>query len=395
MQKRAVRIVVVVVLLALGIGAAVEAWGLRSQLSRLEREHRDLLNRIERLQGATTFVAAAQNAYIGSGHPDEPSLHRVSVLVQQIATDTADVRARIRAANSPSHLQMFADGLADLINADARARQDLADGQALAAAEVMFRESREPVALMESKLRELRYAETAAFDAEASRALSRLAWMVGGTGALWALGLIALAPVSSRPAAAPISITQVVAPIEEPAPDLARPPEPAVAPSVDLLAAADLCTAISRISDASALPALLARAAGLLDARGLIVWMGAGDELFSAAAYGYDSATLERLGPIGRNADNATAVAWRTGDPRIVRADGEGTGAIIAPMWGPDSCIGVLTAEVRGGLEVDPATQAVTSMIAAQLATVLPAWPAASVPEKGDSGDSERHAAAS
>ena len=390
MQKRAVRIAVVLVLLALGVAAAVEAWGVHHRLATLDREHGELLNRIERLQGATTFIAAAQNAYIGSGHPDELSLHRVSVLVQQIATDTSDLRTRIRAANSPSHLQAFADGLADLINAETRARQDLADGQALAAAEALFRESREPVAEMEAKLRELRYAETAAFDGEASGATGRLAWIVGGTGALWALGLIALARVASKPAVAPISITQVVAPIPEPA--RAVLPEPAAPPTVDLLGAADLCTAISRISDASTLPGLLARAAAILDAPGLIVWMGAGDELFPAAASGYDSATLERLGPIVRIADNATAVAWRTGDPRVVVADGEGTGAIVAPMWGPDRCIGVLTAELRNGRESDPATQAITSMIAAQLATVLPAWPAASVPEKRKS---ERHAAAS
>lgn len=391
MQRRAVRIVIVVVLLALGIGAAVEAWGVQRQLARFEREHRELLNRIERLQGATTVIAAAQNAYIGAGHPDELSLHRVSVLVQQIATDTKDVRARIRAANSPSHLQVFADGLAALINADARARQDLADGQTLAAAEALFRGSRDPVAVMEAKLRELQYAETAAFDEEASRAAVRLAWMAGGIGVLWAVGLIVLAPVSSKPAVAPISITQVVAPVEETAAE-APAAEPTADPAVDLLAAADLCTAISRINDASALPALLERAAGILDAPGVIVWMGAGHELFSAAAYGYDPDTLERLGPIGRNADNATAVAWRTGDPRIVRADGEGTGAIVAPMWGPDGCIGVLTAEVRNGREGEPATQAVTSMIAAQLATVLPAWPAASVADKSES---KRHAAAS
>lgn len=391
MQRRTIRIVIVVVLLALGIGAALEAWGVQRRLATLDREHGELLNRLERLQGATTFIAAAQNAYLGSGHPDEPSLHRVSVLVQQIVTDTNDVRGRIRAANSPSHLQVFADGLADLINADARAGQDLAGGQSLAAAEAVFREAREPVVVMEAKLRELRYAETAAFDAEGARAAGRLAWIVGGTGVLWALGLIVLAPVRSTPAAPPISITTVVSPVE--APGAAAPrPEPAPAPAVDLLAAADLCTAISRISDASALPALLARASDILDAPGLIVWMGAGDELFSAAAYGYDSTTLERLGPIGRNADNATAVAWRTGDPRIVRGDGHGPGAIVAPMWGPESCIGVLTAEVRNGRETDQATQAVTSMIAAQLATVLPAWPAASVAEKGDS---ERHAAAS
>ena len=51
-------------------------------------------------------------------------------------------------------------------------------------------------------------------------------------------------------------------------------------------------------------------------------------------------------------------------------------GAIVAPMFGPDRCVGVLAAEVRHGREQDAATQAVTIMIAAQLATVIGAWPA-------------------
>jgi hypothetical protein len=47
-------------------------------------------------------------------------------------------------------------------------------------------------------------------------------------------------------------------------------------------------------------------------------------------------------------------------------------------MYAPDTCIGVLAAEVRNGRESDPATRSVTAMIAAQLATVVAAWPAAS-----------------
>jgi hypothetical protein len=38
----------------------------------------------------------------------------------------------------------------------------------------------------------------------------------------------------------------------------------------------------------------------------------------------------------------------------------------------------VLAAEVRHGREQDQATRAVTTMIAAQLATVVAAWPASS-----------------
>jgi hypothetical protein len=121
---------------------------------------------------------------------------------------------------------------------------------------------------------------------------------------------------------------------------------------------------------------MLARAAALLDASGIIVWLGSGDELFAATSHGYHPRVISRLGSIPRDADNATADAWRTGEVRTVAGDVMANGAIVAPMFGPDTCIGVLAAEVRHGREQDEPTRAVTLVVAAQLATVLGAWPA-------------------
>ncbi|MNC86938.1 hypothetical protein D3C83_26280 [compost metagenome] len=130
--------------------------------------------------------------------------------------------------------------------------------------------------------------------------------------------------------------------------------------------------------------------------------MGAGDELFPAAGCGYDRGIMQRLRPIARAADNATAAAWRTGALRTVPGDAAGPGAIVAPMCAPDGCLGVLAAEVRNGREADAATQAVAAIIAAQLSGVLAAWPAASTgagpgartARAGDRHGSERDSAA-
>lgn len=398
MQRRAVRNVVLAVLLALGAGAAVETWGGARRLQTLEAEHRELTNRIERIQGAVTFIAAAQNTYIGSGQPDELTLDRVSVLVQQMTGDTEVVRTRIRGANSPSHLQEFADGLAALITADERARQHLGAGQALAAADVIFRETRDGVALMDAKLRELRYAETGVTDADRRGLIRRAQWSIGGVGLLWTLGLVLFARTSARE---PLPAFLSELPTHEESAPAQRPAATVetTAPPVDLAGVAEVCTAISRVGDAAELPALLARAGALLDAPGLIVWMGAGDELFAATASGYDPAILARLGSIRRTAGNATAAAWRTGELRVVEGDDSGTGAVVAPMFGTAGCVGVLAVEVRNGREQDAATRAVVSMLAAQLATVLSAWPAASSSSEpafeARGSASERHAAAS
>ena len=94
-------------------------------------------------------------------------------------------------------------------------------------------------------------------------------------------------------------------------------------------------------------------------------------------AHGYDSRVVSRLGPIGRDADNATAASWRAGQLKVVRGDMMSNGAVVAPMFGPETCIGVLAAEVRHGREEDADARAVTAMLAAQLATAVVAWPAA------------------
>ena len=146
----------------------------------------------------------------------------------------------------------------------------------------------------------------------------------------------------------------------------------------DLAAAASVCTDLSRITTTAALPGLLSRAAGALDATGLILWISAGEQLFPVMAHGYNEEMLARMGPIARDAENAAASAWRSGQLTVVpAATTGGQGAIVTPLFGLHSCIGVLSAELRQG-EDSPAVQAVATIIAAQLSTVVPAWPAGS-----------------
>jgi hypothetical protein len=203
-------------------------------------------------------------------------------------------------------------------------------------------------------------------------------WVAGGTAALWVVGLLVLMPrtggvprQSSVETASGFSDITRVAPSEGSGSDVAPRAE------MDLAAAAELCTAISRVVTSTALPDMLARTAALIDASGVIVWLGHHEALHAAMSHGYDPRVIQQLGAIARNADNATAEAWRTGELRTVAGDLMSNGAIVAPMFGPDSCVGVLAAEVRHGREHDSDTRAVTMMIAAQLAAVVGAWPSA------------------
>ena len=145
-----------------------------------------------------------------------------------------------------------------------------------------------------------------------------------------------------------------------------------------LQAASQLCTDFGRVSDAEELRQLVARAAELMDASGLIVWVGAagGTQLAPALSHGYLPEMISRLPPLARSADNAAARAFRTSQIQIVLArPGESNGAIVAPVLSAEGCVGVLSAEIRGGGETSESVQALAAIFAAQLAGVLHSTP--------------------
>ena len=150
----------------------------------------------------------------------------------------------------------------------------------------------------------------------------------------------------------------------------ARPPGPV------LRKAAELCTNLGRVSDVEELRRLVGQAADVMDASGLIVWMSiaGGKELYPALAHGYSDEMLSRLPPLSRSADNAAARAFRSGQLQIVLArPGSSNGAVVAPLLTSTGCVGVVSAEIRGGGESSESVQALAAIVAAQLAIVVPA----------------------
>ncbi len=152
---------------------------------------------------------------------------------------------------------------------------------------------------------------------------------------------------------------------------------PTTAAPVDLAATAGLCADLARVGDPAELPRLLERAARVIHASGLIVWVAdrAGTSLFPILAEGYPPNVLARMGSIGRDADNAAAAAYRQSELRTVPAHDSLPGAIVAPIITGNGCVGVLAAEMRHGAERDEATQAIAAILAAQLATFVTAVP--------------------
>src|SRR4029078_13222349 len=98
-----------------------------------------------------------------------------------------------------------------------------------------------------------------------------------------------------------------------------------------------------------ALPPILERAAALLDATGIILWVADPDgrELNPILAQGYPQHLINRLGTLPRNAENATAAAFRTATLQTVYGDSGSNGAIAAPLV---TCGGRVWGMGAGGL---------------------------------------------
>ena len=141
----------------------------------------------------------------------------------------------------------------------------------------------------------------------------------------------------------------------------------------DFAGVASLCIDLARVVDTRALPSLLDRAASLLDASGIILWIADPDgrELNPIFAQGYPQQLVNRLGTIPREAENATAAAFRTSLLQTVMADKISAGAIAAPLVTSGGCVGVMAAEVRHDAERQDLKLAAASIVAAQLATLV------------------------
>jgi hypothetical protein len=372
MHSRVARVMLVAGLLLVGVGAGIQLSFLFNHSRQVAEDRRQLLTQLGRFDAQLADLSAAQAAYVAPGQPDAPWFERIASLSAQLATEVASVHAGVRSPESATAIQAVTDALSAFATADTVAREFLALEQELMAADVVFGEGRDAITAARASTGTIAKSEEAAFNAEQAASDRKILLIVGGAAGFWVIGILLLLPRTGTAKEAGPSLADIT---RVPAPEPVDSATPTA--TVDLTAAADLCTALSRVVTSAALPDMLARAAALIDAPGVIVWMGSGDELFAGMSHGYDPHSIRRLGAIPRDADNATAEAWRTGELRTVAGDMVANGAIVAPMFGPDSCVGVLAAEVRHGREQDSSTQAVAMMIAAQLATVIGAWPAA------------------
>ena len=143
-------------------------------------------------------------------------------------------------------------------------------------------------------------------------------------------------------------------------------------PSIDarLEAVALLCTEFGRARSRNQILILLEDSARALDATGLIVWLWdeSADALRPTLVHGYSDHVLAHLPTVARDADNATAEAFRTASPCEVAATAEATGALVVPLLIPEGCAGVLAVELQPGNEARGSVRALATLLASALA---------------------------
>ncbi|MGH9253926.1 MAG: GAF domain-containing protein [Vicinamibacterales bacterium] len=373
MQKRLVRMTVLTLLLAASLAAAFFLWRIQQQRDALAAAEDMLAERFAVVGDTIGGIGTAQQGYVAPGQLDEPWFERMSMLLEALNQELAIIGPALRSPDATAAFATLTDSVEALVAADERARENLSRGQDLMAADVIFSDGRNILDAITAKLHEAQRAERGGTRTELAT-LERQRWITLGLATLvWFGVVVSLIRGSASGAADPVEPRRTI-------PLPASRPAGAGSP-VDLAAAAALCTDLSRVAEAAALSALLGRTASILDASGVTLWLGAGEQLFAVLGHGYTQETLARLGPVARDADNAVARVWRTSRLATVAGAGTAGGAVVAPMFGPGGCIGVLAVESRQAREPDPALQAVAAMIAAQVATAIAAWPAPSAPQ--------------
>jgi hypothetical protein len=398
MKSRAFRFALHVLFVGVVAAAAYVVWKKESEGTAAAAAARTFAERAHAASLALLEIKSAHAGYVAAGQGEDYWIARVDALIGATRESLGTLRSAAVSADARAELGVAEEALDDFEQMDRRARDYSRNGQRLLASDLVFSDGIEKTDAAVAAVERARRAEAETSLAAIGRG-RREAFMAGaGAAALGLLLMFVLVPLprAAVPVADPVPETAPAekprpAPAEGPArkPAPSRPPaaaermpparpaaagaaKPAV-PGLDLPGMAALCTDLSRAIDTRALPPALERAAKLLDASGLVIWVADPDgrELLPVLAHGYPQNLVTRLGTIPKDAENVTAAAFRTGLVQTVKADTISHGAIAAPLMTPVGPVGVMAAEVLNDGERRETTRAAAAIVAAQLAALM------------------------
>jgi len=320
---------------------------------------------------ALAEARAAQEAYVAAGQGIDFWMPKASAGLNAAGTALAALRS-LTGPSAAATIEQATQATTEFGSIDKRVREYLKSGQQLMAGDVVFSEGLEAAATADRHIEAARQAEHQAFDAAVAAARQQETTALAAAAAVVALAVLLLVPAARRRAGEPLETAVSLGTADM---AFAPPPQPAASPAGDAIkAAAVLTTDVGRVRDLEELTRVLGRAGDLMDASGVMVWMGApaGPELRPVLAHGYSAEMVARIPAVSRSADNAAAAAYRSGTLQIVLSrPGVSAGAVVAPILTADGCVGALSAEIRHGGETSETTQALAAIFAAQLANVV------------------------
>jgi hypothetical protein len=387
MRKRGFGVLFVLTLV-IGAGTLLQDFNFDTLLDSQHNAAAALDRQLGSIEVALADLHTAQAGYVAAGQGPAFWIARATDLFTRIEADLTSLRSATASPDAATHYDAMLVALKDLKSIDARARSDAMEDRRFEASDRVFTDSREATERLAAELSAARASERATTSANLTR-LSRLRLGMNGIAIAFLLAVALffwrarpaeIAPAeSSVPSIRPDLPLRLSVPAVPPAPS--APPPPAVtAPSahaarrdVSLRDAAELCVDLARVIDGRDVPALLERAALVLDAKGVILWMtdSGGAMLRPQLAHGYSERVLTKMGTLQVDGDNVTSLAFRSLRGQTVNgAATASTGAIAVPLLTSTGCIGVLAAEVnRQRPTADTVDMA--RIIAAQLATLV------------------------
>ena len=329
-------------------------------------------------------LRAAQQAYVAVGQGQDFWFARVSAIVKDLNGRFAGLKLLAATPAAVTALDDAMGALQDFEQMDRRARDYTRGRQVTLASDLVFTDGFDLTKKAGDAVERAVTAELMARDADVGGLRRKQAVALAVAAGLATLGLVLLLPAGHKrreaetagvvPAPAPAVSAETMADLQDFG--LAATPIIPAAPlrsSVDIGGMAALCADLARIQDTHSLPGLLERAAGILHASGIVLWIADPDgrELTPIVAHGYPAHLAARFGTIGRDAANVTAAAYRTGLLQTMKGDAISNGAVAAPLVTAGGCVGVMAAELKDGGEQQESLLAAAAIVASQFATLV------------------------
>jgi hypothetical protein len=362
-------------------------------LDTMRRQGREAATRVDQdlrlAEEGLADLRAAEAAYVAVGPATgtaTAAINNATAAVVQLDNALSNLTAVSGSPDARPHYDAAIAAVADIKSRDEKARDLAATGNQLVAADVVLVEGAEAFRTARAELASARAIELAGFERKASE----LGWMGLGANALVLFVGLLLFAASRKSAAAPAEApTGDASAMPSASPSATEPISTAGigdwSPAA-LDAVADLCVDLGKATHGDQFPALLERMAGVLDARGLVVWIADGtDALRPMLAHGYSDRVLQRMGSLPVSGDNVTSLAFRTARPQAVAGSGNAQGAIAVPLVAGSGCVGVLAAEVPVSGSGDHRV-AIARLAAAQLSTIVAPAAAAAAQPSVDAG---------